>query len=95
MSKGAENTNLPSLQRLALISMTIVPIATLTASVSQAASFEIVDGETVTAPQTLNDNETGTIQAGGQLNTATTAVTASGINNIVNNGGTKIGRAHV
>jgi len=52
-----------------------------------AANFTIVDGVTVTAPQTLNDNETGTIEAGGQLNTAGIAITASGINNTVENSG--------
>ncbi|MBA3002937.1 MAG: autotransporter domain-containing protein [Desulfurivibrio sp.] len=87
MSKGAENTTFPSLQRLALIAVTIVANTALPASIAQGASFEIVDGETVTAPQTLNDNETGTINPGGQLNIATTAVTASGINNTVDNGG--------
>ncbi|MDG4476734.1 autotransporter outer membrane beta-barrel domain-containing protein [Thiovibrio frasassiensis] len=87
MSKGFTYAKTPSLQRLALIAVTIVANTALSASISQAASFEIVDGETVTTQQTLNDNETGTIQAGGQLNTAATAVTASGINNIVNNDG--------
>ncbi|MBU2538187.1 MAG: autotransporter domain-containing protein [Proteobacteria bacterium] len=87
MSKGSTYAKTPSLQRLALVAMTIVASAALSASMAQGASFEIADGETVTAPQTLNDNETGTINTGGQLNTATTAVAASGINNTVDNGG--------
>jgi len=34
-----------------------------------AADFTIVDGQTVTTTQTLNANETGIIEQGGQLNT--------------------------
>lgn len=88
MSKGFPYATPPSLQRLVRIAVTIIPIAAFTASTVAAASFEIGDGETVTAPQALNDNETGTIKAGGQLNTAATAVTASGSNNTITNSGT-------
>lgn len=52
-----------------------------------AADFTIVNGEVNTTPQTLNDNESGRIEVGGQLNTATTAINAIGESNIVNNSG--------
>ena len=53
-----------------------------------AADFTIIDGETETTTQTLIDNETGTIDRGGQLNaTAADAINATGINNVVDNSG--------
>jgi len=51
------------------------------------ADFTIINGQVVTIPQSLNDNETGTIEAGGQLNVAGTAITASGVDISVNNDG--------
>ena len=60
---------------------------TLSATV-QAASFTIVDGQTEATTQTLNDNETGTIEAGGTLSTgASTAVSATGATVTVTNSG--------
>ncbi len=64
-----------------------IAIALGFASVSYAADFTITSGTVDTTPRTLNDNETGTIDSGGQLNTATTAITASGVNNTVSNNG--------
>ena len=57
-------------------------------STSFGASFTIQDGETVTTQQTLNDNETGTIETGGELSTSgVTAIDAPGDNaNIESNG---------
>ena len=55
-----------------------------------ATDFTIVNGQTVVTQQVLNDNETGIIEAGGQLNTITTgdaAIDAVGANNTVNNAG--------
>ncbi|MEW6647452.1 MAG: autotransporter domain-containing protein [Pseudomonadota bacterium] len=55
--------------------------ALFVAPVAMAASFEIVDGQTVTTQQTLNNNETGVIQSGGSLDTgADTAIDAPGAN---------------
>ncbi|SFJ77188.1 autotransporter outer membrane beta-barrel domain-containing protein [Methylophaga sulfidovorans] len=55
---------------------------------SFGASFTIKDGETVTTQQTLNDNETGTIETGGELSTSgVIAIDAPGDNvNIETNG---------
>ena len=70
-----------------------IPLATLLAMLAlsatvQAGSFVIVDDETVTATQTLNDNETGTIEAGGTLSTGgNTAVNAHGATVTVTNSG--------
>jgi len=51
-------------------------------------SFTIVDGQTVTTPQTLSNDETGTIESGGQLNTIwIDALTAQGDDiTVINNG---------
>jgi hypothetical protein len=55
---------------------------------TQAADFTIKSGQIETTPQTLaNDNEVGVIEAGGELNTSATAITASAINNSVTNKG--------
>lgn len=67
------------------------PLSLLIASafISQpllATDFTIQNGEVVTQ-QTLVDNETSLIEAGGQLNAANTVVNAGGINNIVTNSG--------
>ncbi len=52
---------------------------------AQATSFTILNGQTVTTTQTLNDNETGTIEVGGQLNTgASRGITANGTNININ-----------
>ena len=53
-----------------------------------ATDFTIVNGQTVVTQQVLNDNETGIIEAGGQLNTITfgdAAIDAVGINNTIDN----------
>ncbi len=54
-----------------------------------AASFDIANGVTVTAPQTLIDNETGVIRVGGvlSLSVAGFAVFAPGDNVTISNGG--------
>jgi hypothetical protein len=53
-----------------------------------AADVIILDGETATATQTLNDNETITINAGGAINTTgANAVNAFGVNNTITNSG--------
>jgi hypothetical protein len=55
---------------------------------TQAADFTIVSGQTETTPQTLaNANDEGAIEAGGELNTSATAITASANNNSVTNKG--------
>jgi hypothetical protein len=55
---------------------------------TQAADFTIENGQVVTTPQTLdNDNDVGTIESGGELNTSATAITANAINNRVTNKG--------
>jgi hypothetical protein len=54
---------------------------------SHGADFTIVDGQTVTTQQTLNNSEIGTIEAGGTLSTTITAVVASGDNVTVDNSG--------
>jgi len=60
----------------------------LLAPLAHATSFTIINGVTENTPQTLIDNESGTIEAGGTLSTgATSAVTASGVNNIIDNSG--------
>jgi hypothetical protein len=62
----------------------------LSMSSELAADFTILDGETKITTQTLNDNETGVIEAAGSLNTGgafPSAVDASGINNVVTNNG--------
>lgn len=60
---------------------------TLTSPYASAADFTILDGDTVTTAQTLNDNEVGTIESGGSLNVAPTAINAAGDNiSITNNG---------
>ncbi|MDX2425181.1 MAG: autotransporter domain-containing protein [Cycloclasticus sp.] len=51
------------------------------------ASFTIAEGEEVTLLQNLADNHTGTIEVGGQLNTAGNAINASGVNNVISNSG--------
>ncbi|MFW5427141.1 MAG: hypothetical protein ACKE8R_07795 [Methylophagaceae bacterium] len=67
------------------ISLTILLALSVSA---QAADFTIVNGQVETNSQTLNDNEMGAIEVGGQLNTANnTAIIANGINTIVNNAG--------
>ncbi|MCX4190825.1 autotransporter outer membrane beta-barrel domain-containing protein [Methylophaga sp. OBS3] len=53
-----------------------------------AASFTIENGETVTSGQTLNDNETGTIEAGGELSTSgIIPILVPGDNVIIENNG--------
>ncbi len=55
---------------------------------ADAASFVIADGQVVTTGQTLNDNETGKIQLGGQLNTgASDGINAPGDDVSINNSG--------
>lgn len=53
----------------------------------QAASFDIADGVTVTTTQTLGNNETGVIQAGGTLGVAGTSIEASGASATIMNSG--------
>ncbi len=56
---------------------------------TNAASFTIENGQVVTTPQTLNANETGIIEPGGQLSVVdTTAITTISPNVTINNGGT-------
>lgn len=52
-----------------------------------ADSFTIADGEVINATQTLNDNETGTIEEGGELSVAGFGITAPGIDVVVDNAG--------
>jgi hypothetical protein len=55
---------------------------------TQAADFTIKSGQIVTTPQTLaTDNDVGVIEAGGELDTSATAITASAKNNSVTNKG--------
>ncbi len=55
---------------------------------TKAASFVIVDGQVVTTGQTLNDNETGEIKSGGQLNTGNfVGINAPGDDVSINNSG--------
>ena len=57
-------------------------------SQAYAVSFTIQDGETVTTQQTLNDNETGTIEAGGELSTSgIVPILVPGDNVIIENNG--------
>ncbi len=73
---------------LAKIALCLAISLSFSASV-QAVPFTIANGVIETSPQTLADDETGAIETTGQLNTAgATAITALGINNVVNNGGT-------
>lgn len=66
----------------------VVPVALLVAPSAMAASFEIVDGETATTQQTLDNGETGVIEAGGSLDTgADTAIKAPGANVTITNDG--------
>ena len=51
-----------------------------------AASFTIVNGQVETTTQSLANNETGTINTGGQLNVNGDAIVAAG-NNTINNAG--------
>lgn len=65
-----------------------ISIALAVSSNAFAADFTIPSGTTVTSTQTIGANETGTIEAGAQLNTgASNAVNASGNNHTVNNAG--------
>ncbi len=52
-----------------------------------ATDFTILNGETETTTQTLNNNETGIIETGGTLITSVAAIDASGINNSLINSG--------
>lgn len=63
-------------------------IGALFSPVAQAASFDIASGVTETALQTLNDNETGVIRAGGTLQVVdVNLIDAPGANvSITNNG---------
>jgi uncharacterized protein YhjY with autotransporter beta-barrel domain len=57
---------------------------------ANADSFTIVDGQVITTTQTLNDNETGEIESGGQLNTTGNnnhGIDAPGDNVNINNAG--------
>nr|WP_320165625.1 autotransporter domain-containing protein [uncultured Methylophaga sp.] len=57
-------------------------------STSFGASFTIQDGEAVTTQQTLNDNETGTIETGGELSTSgIIPILVPGDNVIIENNG--------
>jgi hypothetical protein len=72
-----------------LLTFTFATTAMLTAPPLQAASFTIVDGQTVTSQQILNDNEVGVIEAGGTLSTINISIFLGGGDNIVvTNGGT-------
>ncbi|MBS1169234.1 MAG: hypothetical protein H6R01_152 [Burkholderiaceae bacterium] len=62
-------------------------IAVLFSPTAYADSFTIENGEIVTIRQTLNDNETGSVETGGALNTSKTAIRALGLNNTVTNNG--------
>jgi hypothetical protein len=76
--------------RQRVIAAAILALGAVYAPSSLATSFVISDGETVTIPQYLSDNETGVIQAGGSLETSAdldTAITMSGANISVDNSG--------
>ena len=75
------------IQHAARYAVLIIAGCMLTSSV-EAASFVIVDGQVVTTGQTLNDNETGEILSGGQLNTgASIGINAPGNDASINNSG--------
>ena len=76
------------IQHAARYAVLIIAGCMLTSSV-EAASFIIVDGQVVTAGQTLNDNETGEIRSGGQLDTGVSdGINAPGNDVSINNSGT-------
>lgn len=60
----------------------------LSSTALYAADFTIANGGAETNQQTLGNDETGTVQAGGQLNVADTAVDAGANTNVtvINNG---------
>lgn len=77
-------TAMPAGNKLSTLTLAI---ALALSSPAYAASFTIENGEVVTTQQTLNDNETGTIETGGELNTAATAIHAPGSTVTINNSG--------
>lgn len=76
------NTSLP-------YTLLITSCFTLLTPVAVATDFTIIDGQTVTAGQTLNNNEAGIIESGGSLDvTDSTAIVATGNNVTVTSSGT-------
>ena len=80
---------------LACSSMALRPLSAVIllalSPTSFGASFTIKNDETVTTQQTLSDNETGTIETGGELSTSgIIAIDAPGDNVIINNSGSII-----
>lgn len=72
------------------LSCLLAASACLTAGTASAADFAIGTGQTVTTPQVLTSNETGTVEAGGTLNAPGDAISGDN-DNIITNAGTVTG----